>query len=113
MCELMCSPQNYCNMKKLVIMSAFLGLLSVAASAQSQTPRADVREKNQHLRIHDGKCDGSLTRRETVLLKKEQRNIRRTERRAKADGHVSAREKAKLEMKQDRASRHIRRAKHN
>jgi hypothetical protein len=47
------------------------------------------------------------------LLNKQQRHIRRSERRAKADGDVTVREKARLERKQDRASRNVRRAKNN
>lgn len=98
--------------------NAFFGVLlliifSISAKAQTQTPRADARQGAQRARIHEGRVDDELTRREAHLLNKEQRHIRKTERRAKADGEITPRERAKLERKQDRASRHIRRAKHN
>lgn len=86
---------------------------SIGLFAQTSTPRADVRQGAQRARIHEGRVDGEVTRGEAHRLNKQQRHIRRTERRAKADGEVTAREKAKLEHKQNRANRHIRRAKHN
>ena len=81
--------------------------------AQTQTKRADVRQKAQRVRIADGRLDEEVTRREAAALNAEQRHIRRAERRAKADGEVTRVEKRKLERKQNRANRHIRRAKHN
>jgi hypothetical protein len=98
---------------KNVFFAAMLLIFSVAVKAQTQTPRADARQKAQRARIYEGRKDDDLSRREASLLNKEQRHIRRAERRAKADGEVTAREKAKVERKQDRASRHIRRAKNN
>ena len=85
----------------------------MAAQAQSQTKRADTRQKAQRVRIADGRQDGGLTNREAAALNKQQRHIRRTERRVKADGVVTPQEKMKLERKQDRANRNIRRAKNN
>ena len=81
--------------------------------AQNQTPKTDAREKIQRARIREGRNSGELTKAERTRLKAEQRNIRRTERRAKADGMVTADEQAKLNRKQNRASRDIRRAKRN
>lgn len=93
-----------------------MGLLLFMATAVSiaqETPRADARQKAQHARIAEGTASGELTRGERAALKRQQRHIRRTERRAKADGEVTRREKAVIEHKQDRANRAIRRAKHN
>lgn len=101
-------------MKKLILVTGFLIFgLSVAVMAQSETPRADTRQKTQRARIHEGRKDGEVTNREAAVLNAEQRNIRRTERRMKADGEVTPAEKVRLEKKQDRANRHIRRAKNN
>jgi hypothetical protein len=105
--------QNLKTMKKLFFGALLLTIFSISINAQAQTTRADARQGAQRARIHDGRHGGDLTRREAHLLNKEQRHIRRTEKRAKADGEVTARERAKLERKQDRSSRHIRRAKHN
>lgn len=98
---------------KNVFLAAMLLIFSITVKAQTQAPRADARQNVQRARIHEGRKDDDLTRREASLLNKEQRHIRRAERRAKADGEVTAHEKAKVERKQDRASRHIRRAKNN
>ena len=87
--------------------------ISIGSFAQTSTPRADVRQGAQRARIHEGRVDGEVTHGEARRLNKEQRHIRRTERRMKADGEVTAQEKARLNHKQNRANRHIRRAKHN
>ena len=98
---------------KNVFFVAMLLIFSITVKAQTQTARADVRQGAQRARIHEGRRDDDLTRREATFLYREQRHIRRAERRAKADGEVTVCEKARVERKQDRASRHIRRAKHN
>lgn len=100
-------------MRNLVILAAFMLLALVEVAAQTQTPRANTRQKAQRVRIAEGRQDGEVTKGEAAVLNKQQRHIRRSERRAKADGEVSPREKARLERKQDRASRTIRRAKTN
>jgi hypothetical protein len=101
-------------MKKLsAIIAVFMVMAVLTVNAQSQTPRADVRQKSQRARIAEGRASGELTPGEAALLNKQQRHIRRVERRAKADGQVTPAEKARLERKQNRASRNIRRAKHN
>lgn len=101
-------------MKKLILVTAFLLFgLSAVVMAQSETPRADKRQKIQRARVHEGREDGEITNREAAALNAQQRHIRKTERRMKADGEVSPQEKARLENKQDRANRNIRRAKKN
>lgn len=100
-------------MKKHILIFSVLSLLSAALYAQDATPRANVRQKAQRARIAEGRVDGDLTNAEAAALNKQQRHIRRTERRAKSDGTVTVAEKRKIERKQDRANRNIRRAKNN
>lgn len=97
---------------KTRILTTLIIVMVALTGAIAQT-RADGRQKAQRVRIHEGRKDGEVTNGEAALLNKQQRHIRRSERRAKAHGDVTAREKARLERKQDRASRNIRRAKTN
>jgi hypothetical protein len=100
-------------MKNLVLLFAACILFVWTANAQTVTPKVNKRQQIQKERIHNGIQNGELTRKETRLLAKEQRHIKRSERRAKSDGIVTKRERARLDRKQDRANRHIGRAKHN
>jgi hypothetical protein len=93
--------------------AVFALFLTVSMYAQERTPRADGRQAAQRGRIAEGRRDGEVTNGEAALLNKQQRHIRRSERRAKADGDVTVGERKRLERKQDRASRNIRRAKNN
>jgi len=99
-------------MKTIALTITMVLTLSLCV-AQTETPRADQRQVNQRARIHEGRADGEVTKREARALNKQQRHIKRTERRAESDGVVSKSERRKLERKQDRASRNIRRAKTN
>ena len=101
------------NRLKFLLTLSFGLMISLAGFAQDRTPRTDGRQVAQRARIHQGRMDGEVTNREAALLNREQRHIRRAERRAKADGEVTPAEKMRLERKQNRANRHIRRAKHN
>lgn len=98
-------------MKKLVVV--FLMLMGVAVFGQERTPKVNARQGAQRGRIAEGRASGEVTNREAAVLNRQQRHIRRTERRAKADGDVTVRERRQLDRKQDRASRNIRRAKTN
>jgi hypothetical protein len=100
-------------MKNSIILVPVFVLAAIMAFAQERTPRVNAREAEQHARIAQGRRNGELTNGETKVLRAEQRNIRRSERRAKADGDVTARERRKLDRKQDHANHDIRRAKHN
>lgn len=100
-------------MRTSVITMFFALFITVAAFAQERTPRVNGRQKAQRGRIAEGRQSGEVTKGEAALLNKQQRHIRRTERRAKADGDVTAAERKRLDRKQDRASRNIRRAKNN
>lgn len=99
-------------MKNLFFVAVIM-IFSVSVYAQTPMPRSDARQGAQRARIHKARVDGDVTRREAHMLNREQRHVRRAERRVKVDGEVTGREKVRLERKQDRASRHIRRAKHN
>jgi len=77
----------------------------------AQTPVVDQRQQVQKARIADGVASGELSRQETKQSVRDQRRIRRTERRAKSDGAVTAGEKANLQRKQNKASRQLRRNK--
>lgn len=100
-------------MKKITLLTVLSFMLVVAANAQTATPKVDKRQQIQKERISNGVKNGELTRQETRMVVRDQRHIRRVERRAEADGIVTGRERARLDRKQDRASRQIARTKHN
>ena len=92
--------------KIVILLLAFAGL-AFTASAQTATPKVNAKQKAQKARIVHGVADGSLDKKETAKLAKQQRHIRRAERRAKADGEVTGKERARLARKQRRASKNI------
>lgn len=98
---------------KIIVIAVIGTTFSYAGFGQDRITRTDKRQVVQRARIVDGRRDGEVTKREGALLAREQRHIRRAERRAKSDGQVTRAEKRRLERKQNRASRHIRRAKNN
>lgn len=101
-------------MKKTTLIFSLLMFAGLSVWAQQPaTPRADARQNVQRARIHEGRADGDLTKREASLLNKEQRHIRRAEHRAKTDGDITVGERRRLDRKQDRANRHIHRTKNN
>jgi hypothetical protein len=100
-------------MKKTMVIFSMFMLLSVVSFSQEPTPKVNERQRTQQSRIQQGKQNSELTHRETSLLRKEQKHIRRSERRAKTDGDVTASERRRLDRQQDRASRHIHKAKNN
>ena len=91
---------------------SFAASATVTAAGQL-TPRVNRREGRQTIRIRHGVRNGSLTRRETGRLARQQARIHRHEARIKADGQVTARERASLTRQQNRASRNIYRQKHD
>jgi hypothetical protein len=99
-------------MKNLMLLCFALLMSAVAVQAQ-ETPLADSREHNQRTRIREGVVSGEVTHAEAKRLRREQRNIHRTERRAKSDGEITPEERARIQQKQNRASRDIRRQKHD
>jgi hypothetical protein len=103
---------NY--MRRIIgIMSLLMVMAVFSAKAQSTTPVVDQRQDNQQDRIEGGVKSGELTRRETRKLAKDQRELKRMEKRAKADGEVTNKEKARLQQKENENSRAIRHQKHD
>jgi hypothetical protein len=84
---------------------------ATTAQAQVATPKVNQKQKTQQVRIAHGVANGSLSRAEAKVLRKQQRHINRVERRAKADGVVTGKERAVLNRKQRNASRQIRKQK--
>ncbi len=109
-------------MKKIISTMFALGItLGTAGLATAQettpsgteTPGVNQRQKRQHQRIRQGVRSEELTRRETVRLRNEQRDIQQEKREAKSDGDVTRQERRSIHREQNQASRHIYRAKHN
>lgn len=75
--------------------------------------RIDRRQERQYDRIRKGWRSGEITHREMKHLRKDQRKIRRMERRFGSDGLYTKRERRKLNNAMDRASQRIYRSKHN
>ncbi|MBL7857845.1 MAG: hypothetical protein JNM57_09160 [Cyclobacteriaceae bacterium] len=99
-------------MKKIMLTFSFFLFMMATVLAQ-QAPRVDQRQENQKQRIKQGVTSGELTRRETAHAARDQRHIRRAERRAKADGTVTPHESARLHRKQNKASRQLHRNKND
>lgn len=100
-------------MKKKIMLAALFVVGCTWVSKAQNTPVVDKRQNIQQERIKEGVEDGDLTKIEAARLRQEQKQIRRTERRAKADGEVSAVEKAKIDRQQTRASVKIAKQKHD
>jgi hypothetical protein len=100
-------------MKKVMLSIALFLLLGIAGVQAQSTPVVDQRQENQKERIKGGVKSGELTRAETKKLAKDQRELRRMERRAKADGDVTAKERARLQHKENKNSRAIKRQKND
>ena len=95
------------------LISTLITTLSLAAQAQTNTPRVDQRQANQERRIDQGVAAGSLSASEAMRLERQQDRVDHMENRAKSDGQVTRRERAKLHAAQDHSSRTIARKKHN
>lgn len=72
-------------------------------------PEVDQRQARQQQRIQRGLRSGDLAPQEARRLQRQQREIRRMERRAIADGVVTPREQYEINQAQNQASRSIRR----
>lgn len=92
-----------------------LALTALVFGALFNPADAQVKKqaRNQHQRIKQGVKSGELTKRETVNLAKDQREIRQDVRAAKADGKVTGAERKEIRQDQRQASRKIYRKKHN
>jgi hypothetical protein len=90
-----------------------VALSSAVVFANPVAPVVKERQDNQTTRIQDGVVGGELTKKETAVLRAEQRAIRAEKRAFKADGKLSKAERAHLRREQNEASRHIYNKKHN
>ncbi|MDH3668004.1 MAG: hypothetical protein OEN23_13845 [Paracoccaceae bacterium] len=97
----------------VAVIAVSAGLFATSASAGSNTPGIDKRERHQAGRIYHGIQDGSLSRRESGRLIRGQVRVRRAEHRAKSDGVVTKRERVRLHRGLNRQNRRIYRARHN
>ena len=89
---------------------AAVGLVLFTAGVASAhgTRNINDRQDRQADRIEDGRSAGSITWREGLKLRAEQRRIARAEAAFRADGHLDRQERRVLTSMQDRASSHIR-----
>ena len=96
------------------VLAAVAAAASMSDSAQhfapAATPAIDARQAQQEARIEGGGARGQITRREARSLMQGQREIARTEARAKADGRVSRFELRQLTAMLDHADSQIRQA---
>ncbi len=101
-------------MKSKICILAIVAIgFSFAAEAQTATPKVTKQQMKHHKRIKHGQKEGTITKKEAISLKAQQRHIQRRKRRFKKDGHLTGRERAVLHRKQKRANRNIYRLKHN
>jgi methionyl-tRNA formyltransferase len=87
-------------------------MFGIGISSATAQMRKDA--QNQHQRIKQGVQSGELTKRETVNLARQQKEIRNDVRAAKRnDGVITQCERKKIKQDQRQASRNIYRKKHN
>lgn len=90
------------------IAAAGLVLFSATAASAASGRTIHDRQDRQADRIEDGRRSGSITWREGMKLRAEQRRIRSTERLFHRDGRLDRDERRVLTKMQDRASSNIR-----
>lgn len=98
--------------KFLMLLLFCLGF-AFTTSAQTATPKVNKRQVNQKKRTVQGVKTGELTKGEVAQIRKQQKSIDRTEKRAKADGKVTLKERAIIQKRQNNASKNIARKKNN
>jgi hypothetical protein len=107
-----------------LLLAAGLAAGSLAASAQDfrrdgpdfrhdRTQEIDQRQARQEQRIERGVATGAISRQEARELRREQREIARTEARALADGRLDRREMRELTTMLDAADERIRQSRHD
>ncbi|MEQ1653594.1 MAG: hypothetical protein ABL897_13990 [Hyphomicrobium sp.] len=88
--------------------TALIAAAALAASATVALAHSnDAREAEQTDWIENGRNNGTITWREGIKLRREQREIDRIEDSMKADGRLSRDEKRTLHKMQDQAQSHI------
>lgn len=95
-------------MSKISFVAAGLVLISATSASAASLSNIEQRQDRQADRIEDGRRTGSVTWREGLKLRAEQRRINRVERAFASDGHVDRQERRILTNMQDRASANIR-----
>lgn len=102
-------------MKNLFAAAAFGLLFATAplAQAQTRTPIANARERNQKARINQGVASGELNRREAARMRGREAGLTAEKRAAKADGVVTHDERQDIRRTENRDSRAIHRQKHD
>jgi len=105
-------------MSAKIITALFVGLLSVAGSAQVATPRPGTegaRSQNQEQRISQGVQSGQLTGREANHLENREASIQNEKQNMQAanGGHLTMSDRRTLNRQQNRTSAAIARDKHN
>jgi hypothetical protein len=83
------------------------------APRRPRDPGVNARQEHQRDRLQQGVRSGELTRRETVRLREQQRDIRQLERAYKSDGVLTGAERRDLHHEQNQASRVIYNQKHD
>lgn len=107
------SPLRSHTLLALCLAAASAGVHAENPAPQAAEQRFDHRQDRQQQRIDNGVSSGALTQPEARRVGREQARLARAETRAEADGTVTRREALVLEKRQDHASRHIFRAKHD
>ncbi len=107
---------NIRKIATIALAGAFAAGLSASAMAETpwekSHPRRDQvndRLQNQNRRIHREAKEGELTKQQAKKLHREDRAIRREERRmaARHDGHITKAEQAKLNRQENAVSKQI------
>lgn len=114
--------KNSIKMLIAVVVGVFVSTAFVHAESakkewkEKHPRRAEVNNRlnNQNKRIDQGVKNGSLTKDQAKQLHKEDRHIRREERRmaAKDGGHITKQDQQKLNRQENRVSRQISNEKH-
>ena len=107
-------------MNKTYVLAALAASLLAATSVtladaprRARDPGVNARQVHQRDRIQHGVRSGELTRRETVRLREQQRDIRQLERAYKSDGALTGAERRDLHHEQNQASRAVHNQKHD
>lgn len=90
------------------IAAAGLVLFSAVTASAASSRQIHERQDRQADRIEDGRRAGSITWREGMKLRAEQRRIQRVEHDFRRDGYLDRQERRILTNMQDRASARIR-----
>ena len=91
---------------RTLISAAILSTFALGAWAQTETPRVDQRQAKQQARIAQGAASGSLTKRETRRLEREQLAVANAKGAAQADGVDPGREEKAHAHAKPRQQRH-------